>query len=149
MLVRCPQCGTEFRLVDYAPDERVVKYLCPGCNDIVRIDLEQDEVQSSSSSGHYSTLERRSTVLIADDSPRVREQANELLSEAGYNVLLASDGLSDNLHTEEIVELVRKGPFERSIEALSEKAINRMLHPNGENPSKADDLTFVLFRLKS
>jgi len=92
MLVRCPQCGTEFRLVDYKPDERVVKYLCPGCNDIVGIDLEQDEVQSSSSSGHYSSLERRKTVLVADDAPQIRERAKALLEEAGYNVLLAHDG---------------------------------------------------------
>ncbi|UCG52604.1 MAG: serine/threonine-protein phosphatase [Candidatus Latescibacterota bacterium] len=64
-------------------------------------------------------------------------------------VLLASDGLSDNLHTEEIVDLIRKGPLESSVKALSEKATSRMLNPNGENPSKADDLTFVLFRLNS
>ena len=92
MLVRCPQCGTEFRLVDYSPDERVVKYLCPGCNDIVGIDLEQDEIQSSSSSGHYSTLERRKTVLVADDSQAILEQAHGLLTEAGYKVLVARDG---------------------------------------------------------
>jgi len=58
----------------------------------VRIDLEQDEVQSSSSSGHYSSLERRKTILVADDSLQVREQAKGLLEEAGYNVLLATDG---------------------------------------------------------
>ncbi len=92
MLVRCPQCGTEFRLVDYKPDERVIKYLCPACNDIVRIDLEQDEVQSSSSSGHYSSLERRKTVLVADDSPGVRGMALRLLTEDGFNVLTAKDG---------------------------------------------------------
>lgn len=92
MLVRCPQCGTEFRLVDFKPDERVVKYLCPGCADIVRIDLEQDEVESSSSSVHYSIIERRKNVLVADDNPKIREQARRLLDEAGYNVLLAHDG---------------------------------------------------------
>lgn len=92
MLVRCPQCGTEFRLVDYEPDERVVKYFCPGCNGIVRIDLHQDEVQSSSSSGHYRSLERRKKILVADDSAPVREQASELLTAAGYSVVTADDG---------------------------------------------------------
>ena len=92
MLVRCPQCGTEFRLVDYKPDDRVVKYLCAGCGNIVRIDLQQDEVDSSSSSGHFRSLERRKTILVADDSQQIREQAEELLSTAGYNVLLAGDG---------------------------------------------------------
>ena len=38
MLVRCPQCKTEFRLVDIDPGQRVVKYLCPGCRQIVGID---------------------------------------------------------------------------------------------------------------
>lgn len=62
-------------------------------------------------------------------------------------VLLASDGLSDNLSTDEIVELIRKGPLETSVAALSERVKKRMLNPNGGSPSKPDDLTFVLFRL--
>jgi two-component system chemotaxis sensor kinase CheA len=78
--------------VGYQPDARVVKYLCPGCSSIVRIDLQQDEVQCSSSSGHYSALERRKTVLVADDAREIREQAERLLDAAGYNVLLADDG---------------------------------------------------------
>jgi serine/threonine protein phosphatase PrpC len=64
-------------------------------------------------------------------------------------VLLASDGLSDNLSTDEIVELIRKGPLDASLAALSQRATKRMLHPNGGSPSKPDDLTFVLFRLNS
>ncbi len=93
MLVRCPQCKIEFRLVDYAPDDRVVKYLCPGCHEIVRIDLAQDEVRSSSSPDLYSTIQRRRTVLIADDAESVLRETEDLLSAAGYNVLLAADGV--------------------------------------------------------
>ncbi len=93
MLVRCPQCKEEFRLVDYGPGERVIRYLCPGCREIVRIDLEMDEVRSSSSSGSYRAIERRRTILVADDSPMLLETARELLEEAGYQVLLAADGL--------------------------------------------------------
>lgn len=92
MLVRCPQCKSEFRLVDYTPAERVVKYLCPGCEVIVRVDLEMDEVRSSSSSGHYSAIQRRKTVLVADDSEAVLREAEHALADAGYQVLLASDG---------------------------------------------------------
>ncbi len=92
MLVRCPQCKKEFRLVDFKPDERVVRYLCPGCNDIVAIDLEQDEIQSSSASSHFSSLERPKTVLIADDARTTRTMAKLLLGAAGFNVLLAADG---------------------------------------------------------
>jgi chemosensory pili system protein ChpA (sensor histidine kinase/response regulator) len=93
MLVRCPQCKTEFRLVDYEPDSRVVRYLCPGCEEIVRIDLKLDEVPSSSSPDSYSALDRRKTVLIADDAETVRGLAGTLLNDAGYRVLLAADGV--------------------------------------------------------
>ena len=92
MIVRCPQCRTEFRLVDYSPDERVVKYLCPGCREIVRVDLELDEVQSSSSSGSFRGLRRRRTVLVADDAPEVLVECERLLSAAGYQVSTAADG---------------------------------------------------------
>jgi CheY-like chemotaxis protein len=92
MLVRCPQCRTEFRLVGYGPAERVVKYLCPGCQTIVRVDLQMDEVRTSSSSGSYRGLSRRRTVLVADDSEKVLGLAERLLTEAGYNVLVAADG---------------------------------------------------------
>jgi CheY-like chemotaxis protein len=92
MLVRCPQCKKEFRLVDFKPDERVVKYLCPGCGEIVGIDLEQDAIQSSSAAGHFSSFERPKTVLVADDTRTTRTMAKLLLGAAGFNVLLAADG---------------------------------------------------------
>ena len=90
MLVQCPQCKTEFRLVDYRPDRRVIKYLCSGCSSIVQVDLELDEVRTSSSSGSYRALERRKTVLVADDAKQVQDLAEALLCKAGYRVLLAS-----------------------------------------------------------
>jgi CheY-like chemotaxis protein len=92
LLVRCPRCKSEFRLVDYSAEERVVKYLCPGCEAIVRIDLEMDEVHSSSSAGSYRSLERHKTVLVADDAQQILRLAESLLAEAGFHVLVASDG---------------------------------------------------------
>lgn len=63
-------------------------------------------------------------------------------------VLLASDGLSDNLTEEEIVEFVRKGPLEGAAERLAATCRARMERDGDEEaPSKPDDLTFVLFRL--
>ena len=64
-------------------------------------------------------------------------------------ILLASDGLSDNLNTEEIVERIRKGPLETAVTELAARATDRMLHPNGGHPSKPDDLTMILFRRNS
>lgn len=63
-------------------------------------------------------------------------------------LVLASDGLSDNLLTPEIVELVRKGPIETASSAMAERAAKRMEIADGDTPSKPDDLTFLVFRLR-
>lgn len=93
MLVRCPQCKAEFRLVEAPAGEKVIRYLCPGCQTIVRIDIEMDEVRSSSSSGSFRAIPRRKTVLVADDSELVLKGCEDLLGAAGYQVLLAGDGI--------------------------------------------------------
>lgn len=64
-------------------------------------------------------------------------------------LLLGSDGLFDNLHLHEIVELVRRGPIRSAANALAERARDRMLQGETAHPSKPDDLTFLLFRLKA
>jgi CheY-like chemotaxis protein len=92
MIVRCPQCKTEIRLTGDAPKAKVVRYMCPGCETIVRIDLELDEVPSSSSSGSYRDVTRKRTILVADDSEEVLRQCERLLAPGGYQVLLAQDG---------------------------------------------------------
>ena len=61
-------------------------------------------------------------------------------------LLLASDGLFDNLHVDEIVQRVRKGPLKRVIRTLAEDCRRRMLDAEDDQPSKPDDLTFVAFR---
>lgn len=63
-------------------------------------------------------------------------------------LVLASDGLSDNLLTPEIVELVRKGPLEKASRAMARRAEKRMELDDGNAPSKPDDLTFLIFRLR-
>lgn len=63
-------------------------------------------------------------------------------------LLVASDGLSDNLRTEEIVALVRSGPLDAACERLAELARARMHTPSEGEPSKPDDLTFVAFRAR-
>ena len=92
MIVRCPQCKTEIRVAGDAPAAKVVRYMCPGCETIVRIDLELDEVRSSSSSGSYRTVPRKRTILVADDSEEILHQCETLLTASGYHVLLAQDG---------------------------------------------------------
>ncbi len=61
-------------------------------------------------------------------------------------VILASDGLTDNVHIDEIVELARKGPLDRAADAVVTKAMRRMSAPGDGQPSKPDDLSLILYR---
>ena len=61
-------------------------------------------------------------------------------------VLLASDGLFDNLHMKEIVATVRKGPLRGLARGLAEHALERMSGGSEGDPSKPDDPTFIVFR---
>jgi serine/threonine protein phosphatase PrpC len=61
-------------------------------------------------------------------------------------VLLASDGLFDNLFIQEIVDRIRKGPLDQAVERLATDSRRRMLQPEPGSPSKPDDLTIVALR---
>jgi len=61
-------------------------------------------------------------------------------------VLLASDGLFDNLHVDEVVSRVRKGPLRKAVERLVTDARRRMTEAQSGHPSKPDDLTIVAYR---
>jgi len=61
-------------------------------------------------------------------------------------VLIASDGLSDNLRLQEIVDRIRVGPLEEVCYSLASYAKKRMSSQTAGVPSKPDDLTFVLYR---
>jgi len=61
-------------------------------------------------------------------------------------VLLASDGLTDNVHLDEIIERVRKGPIESAAVDVVGLARRRMAAANGKEPSKPDDLSLIIYR---
>lgn len=61
-------------------------------------------------------------------------------------VLVASDGVYDNLHLEEIIECVRKGTLADAASTLADACLARMTSPASGSPCKPDDLTFILFR---
>ncbi|MCZ6696620.1 MAG: response regulator [Acidobacteria bacterium] len=92
VVVRCPSCKTEIRLREFDHDSRVIKYLCSNCQNVVRIDLVQDAVNSSSSPDSYEKTEHKKKVLVADDTATVRKIAASLLTSAGYDVVEAHDG---------------------------------------------------------
>lgn len=62
-------------------------------------------------------------------------------------LLIASDGLFDNLQKDEIVELIRKGPLTTCAGNLVKMVSERMFDNDKDKPSKFDDLSFILFRL--
>lgn len=61
-------------------------------------------------------------------------------------IVVASDGLMDNLFMGEIVERVRKGPLTKAADAIITLARHRMNGAATEQPSKPDDLSVLLFR---
>lgn len=64
-------------------------------------------------------------------------------------LLLASDGVADNLHVDEIVERIRKGPLPKALHRLAKDTRERMQPGSNGRPSKPDDLTFVLYRSRN
>ena len=59
-------------------------------------------------------------------------------------LLAATDGLFDNLHKDEIIDIIRKGPLQKCGARLIELAGQRMR--GNTAPYKPDDLSFILFR---
>lgn len=80
-------------------------------------------------------------------TPDMRIEVGSTIEMARYDtLLLATDGLFDNLHTDEIVERIRKGPLRRVMRTLVEDCRRRMQTPEEGQPSKPDDLTFIAYR---
>ena len=61
-------------------------------------------------------------------------------------ILVASDGLTDNLHLHEITEIIRKGSLASALQSISSLARRRMSQESNRQPSKPDDLSVILFR---
>ena len=61
-------------------------------------------------------------------------------------LLLASDGLSDNLYDNEIVDICRKGPIQTASEKLETECARCMVQPVANRGYHPDDLTFIMFR---
>ena len=74
------------------------------------------------------------------------EIGSELPMAPRDTLLLASDGLTDNVMQEETVKLIRKGPLNVAIKSLTDLAQTRMANEVDKQPSKPDDFTAILFR---
>ena len=92
--------------------------------------------------------DQRHVLFNVIGSPEMRVEVGPALQLAVRDtVLLASDGLFDNLFIDEIVDTIRKGPLSAAADRLVEKARQRMQSEGAaDHPCKPDDLTIVLFR---
>lgn len=61
-------------------------------------------------------------------------------------LVLATDGLTDNVLQDEIIAAVRAGPLDLAINRVADLALKRMRGERANTPSKPDDLTTLLFR---
>jgi serine/threonine protein phosphatase PrpC len=61
-------------------------------------------------------------------------------------VLLASDGLTDNIQIDDVINIMRKGPLVKALESMIRLAHHRMINESKLQPSKPDDLSVILFR---
>lgn len=89
-----------------------------------------------------------------------RHLVSNLLGQAGMHIeigpqvelasrdtlIIASDGLFDNLRSDEIAEACRKGELLSTISSLTEICHKRMNDPKEGEPSKPDDLTVISYR---
>jgi serine/threonine protein phosphatase PrpC len=92
--------------------------------------------------------DQRHVLFNVIGSPDMRVEVGPALDLAARDtVLLASDGLFDNLFIDEIVDSIRVGPLNLAADRLVERVRVRMAG-NGatDQPCKPDDLTIVLYR---
>ncbi len=71
--------------------------------------------------------------------PRIRLADRDTL-------VVASDGLFDNLQVQEIVDIIRTGPLSAAAVELARSCRARMKEFSEQRPHKPDDLSFILYR---
>ena len=79
------------------------------------------------------------TEMRVEIGPQIRLAPRDTL-------VVASDGLFDNLQIEEIVDIIRIGRLEHAAENLAKICHARMTEFSEIRPHKPDDLGFILFR---
>jgi serine/threonine protein phosphatase PrpC len=90
--------------------------------------------------------EDRHIVSNVVGDPRMRIEIGPVLKLSQRDtVVIASDGLFDNLSISEVVEGIRKGKLPSSLASITHLAYERMLGIEGQ-PCKPDDLSIVAIR---
>ena len=95
---------------------------------------------------HHEERHLVSNVVGAPDM-RIEIGANRRIAKRD-TLILASDGLFDNLYLDEIVEVIRKGDLQATAQELLALTRQRMHGEQTDLPNHPDDLTFILYRRK-
>lgn len=98
---------------------------------------------------HADAIHHEDSTLVSNvvGDPEMRIDIGPSVRLAPRDTLvIASDGLSDNLILGEIVDTVRVGRLEDAGNRLASLAHSRMVKPAPGKPSHPDDLSFVLYR---
>jgi serine/threonine protein phosphatase PrpC len=91
--------------------------------------------------------EHRHIVSNVIGSPDMRiEIGTSLKTSARDTILVASDGLADNLRVGQIVQRLCKGRLLQAAKKLAAEVSERMTSPREGEPSKADDMSFIAYR---
>ena len=80
-----------------------------------------------------------SAEMRIDIGPTVTLAAHDTL-------ILASDGVPDNLYISELTDCIRAGPLRRVARHLIARCGARMQYPQAAVPSHPDDLSFIVYR---
>ena len=62
-------------------------------------------------------------------------------------LVIASDGLFDNLRLDDISTALRNGPLDRSVQQTIERCQRQMTTADADPPGKPDDLTLLVYRM--
>ena len=92
--------------------------------------------------------ERHLVSNVVGDANMHIDVSTNLVLESDETLLIATDGLFDNLQKSEITEIIRTGEIDDCGQSLVERATERMFEQESDGPSKFDDLSFILFRLR-
>ncbi len=93
---------------------------------------------------HHEDRHLVSNVVGAED---MRIEIGPTLTLSRFDTLLiATDGLFDNLAVDEIVENIRKGPLQQGVQRIVREVHQRMDDSSGNLPCKPDDLTVIAYR---
>jgi serine/threonine protein phosphatase PrpC len=91
--------------------------------------------------------EDRSLILNCVGSAEMRLDVSAPVAMARRDtVFLASDGIVDNVHRSELLDMVRVGPLGKAAKALEERVQATMAKGDGDLEGHWDDATFVVYR---